>query len=653
MNFFERQAEVRKASARLVWLFVFAVIGIVAVVDFAVWWAMGFPGFETAVGPLAIVTVLTMLMIGLTSWIRTLMLRKGGGGKVATSLGGVAVPEDTADPGLRRYRNVVEEIAIASGMPVPELYLLPHEPGINAFAAGWAPGNAAIAVTQGALDRLNRDELQGVIAHEFSHVVNGDMRLNIRLIGVLAGIVGLAVVGRVLLSGGGSGNRKNNNAGPLIIVALAAIVAGYVGVVFGRLIKAAVSRQREYLADASAVQFTRQTDGIAGALKKIGGLRAGSTLRAGKAEDVSHMLFGEGKKFSSMFATHPPLAKRIRLLDPTFDPAELEQLSQRWAAAPPSGPHEDQARGLAPVPQQYPQSPQAPQPPQPAGRPRAMVQAQPHAVVANVGDPGAGSFAHAGTILRDIPEELLIRARRADTVVPLVFGLLISADSDTRIRQYHMLAARHGRWIADAAWNEGSALTALDAALRLPLSEIAFPALRHRTSEELAAIGASITELVKADGTTSVFEYCLSTLLHRDLHEAIHHNPPWRARHTSLRASHGAVATLFAVLARVGHPDPGAAEAAFHTGLATTLPGVRLPYLPPPQGPFALGAVWPVLDGLSGAEKAKLIEGVVAVIGSDNAMTVEESELLRTVCAVLHCPLPPLVGSQTPAPRSG
>ncbi|ASR36358.1 peptidase M48 [Prauserella marina] len=650
MNFFERQAEVRKASAKLVWLFVLAVIGIVAVIDLAVWWAIGFPTLDVAIGPLAIVTVLTVVTIGLTSWIRTLMLRRGGGGKVAASLGGVAVPEDTADPGLRRYRNVVEEIAIASGMPVPELYLLPHEAGINAFAAGWAPGNAAIAVTQGALDRLNRDELQGVIAHEFSHVVNGDMRLNIRLIGVLAGIVGLAVVGRVLLSGSGSRNRKNNNAGPLIIVALAAMIAGYIGVVCGRLIKAAVSRQREYLADASAVQFTRQTDGIAGALKKIGGLQAGSTLRAGKAEDVSHMLFGEGRKFSSLFATHPPLAKRIRLLDPAFDPAELEQLSHRWAAAPPSGLHEDQARGLAPVSEQHPQAPRSLQPP---GRQQPMVQAQPRAVVANVGDPGSGSFAHAGTILRDIPEDFLIRARRADTVVPLVFGLLISADNDTRVRQYHALAARHGQPVADAAWNEGSALTALDPALRLPLSEIAFPALRHRTSEELTAIGASITELVKADGNTSIFEYCLSTLLHRDLHEAIHNNPPWRARHTSLHRSHGVVATLFAVLARVGHREPGAAEAAFRTGLATTLPGVQLPYHPPPQGPFALGAAWPVLDGLPGHDKAKLIEGVVAVIGSDGAMTVEESELLRTVCAVLHCPLPPLVGSQTAAPRSG
>ncbi|WP_019809630.1 M48 family metallopeptidase, partial [Saccharomonospora halophila] len=257
------------------------------------------------------------------------------------------VPDDTTDPQLRRLRNVVEEIAIASGTPVPDLYVLPNEPGINAFAAGWSPANAAVAVTRGTLERLNRDELQGVIAHEFSHVVNGDMRLNIRLIGLLAGIVGLAVVGRILLAGGGRSGR-NNNAAPLVLVGLAALIAGYIGVVAGRLIKAAVSRQREYLADASAVQYTRQTEGLTGALKKIGGIPTGSNLRSGKVDDVSHMLFGEGRRLSSLLATHPPLPERIRTLDPTFDPAELDRLRNRWSDNPPSGLAEDEALGLGP-----------------------------------------------------------------------------------------------------------------------------------------------------------------------------------------------------------------------------------------------------------------------------------------------------------------
>ncbi|MEV5300147.1 M48 family metalloprotease [Amycolatopsis methanolica] len=208
--------------------------------------------------------------------------------------------------------------------------MLPNEPGINAFAAGWTRGDAAIAVTQGALDRLSRDELPGVIAHEFSHVVNGDMRLNIWLMGVLTGILGLALLGRILLPRGG-GRRQAGSLGPLVLPALVAVIAGYVGVVLGRLIKAGVSRQREFLADASAVQFTRQTEGLAGALKKIAGLPTGSRLHTAKAEDVSHMLFGDSRKFSSLFATHPPLVRRIQLLDPAFDPRELDQLSSRWA----------------------------------------------------------------------------------------------------------------------------------------------------------------------------------------------------------------------------------------------------------------------------------------------------------------------------------
>ncbi|WP_154663807.1 M48 family metallopeptidase, partial [Saccharomonospora iraqiensis] len=349
MNFFERQQAVRKVSARLVWLFVAAVVGIVAVVDLAAWLAFGLGEASTseAVGTLVAVSVVALALIGITSLVRSLLLRRGGGQRVARSLGGVPVPDDTTDPQLRRLRNVVEEIAIASGTPVPDLYVLPHEPGINAFAAGWSPANAAVAVTRGTLERLNRDELQGVIAHEFSHVVNGDMRLNIRLIGLLAGIVGLAVVGRILLAGGGRSGR-NNNAAPLVLVGLAALIAGYIGVLAGRLIKAAVSRQREYLADASAVQYTRQTEGLTGALKKIGGIPTGSNLRSGKVDDVSHMLFGEGRKLSSLMATHPPLPERIRELDPTFDPAELDRLRRRWSENPPSGLAEDEALGLGP-----------------------------------------------------------------------------------------------------------------------------------------------------------------------------------------------------------------------------------------------------------------------------------------------------------------
>ncbi|EHR51090.1 Zn-dependent protease with chaperone function [Saccharomonospora marina XMU15] len=638
MNFFERQQSVRKVSVRLVWLFALAVVGIVAVVDLAAFLAFGLAEAptDTVVTTLAVVSGVTAVLIGLTSWIRTMLLRNGGGARVARSLGGVAVPEDTTDPNLRRLRNVVEEIAIASGAPVPDLYVLPHEPGINAFAAGWSPANAAVAVTGGALERLNRAELQGVIAHEFSHVVNGDMRLNIRLMGVLAGIVGLAVVGRILLAGGGrGGGRRDSGAGALVIVALAALAAGYIGVVAGRLIKAAVSRQREYLADASAVQYTRQTEGLAGALKKIGGLPTGSQLRSSKTEDVSHMLFGEGRKFVSLFATHPPLVERIRVLDPTFDPTELRRLRDQWSAHPPSGLREDAALGLTP----------AATPPPPPPRQAATLPARPDQVAANVGNPAASSYPHAGQLLARIPEDLLDRAHRTDTVVPLSYGLLLSADEQVRYRQYQTLAARFGQPLAEAALREAGSLARLDPELRLPLTEVALPALRHRPAQDIETVLQGITALAAADGRNSLFEYSLSTLLHRELYEAAHRTPPWGRRHTTPRRAHGAIATLLSVLADVGNPEPDVAEAAFRAGLARMLPSTELPYRPPAEGHLALDAAWPALDGLPARAKERLVEAIVAVIGHDGTLTIEESELLRTVCAMLHCPLPPLAGA--------
>src|SRR5689334_4690881 len=286
-------------SARLVFLFIFAVVGIVAVINLAALLAFGRnASSQDLVSIVIVTTILVLASIGLATLFRTVALR-GGGGVVARSVGGVAVPTDTQDPQLRRLRNVVEEIAIASGTAVPEIYILPHENGINAFAAGWSTSDAAVAVTRGALERLNRAELQGVIAHEFSHVVNGDMRLNIRLMGLLFGILFLAIIGRTLTQTGiiaGSGRRDGdrNQGNPLAILGIALLVAGFVGVLVGRLIKAAVSRQREYLADASAVQFTRQTSGIVGALAKIAGLESGSKLRNPKSEEVGHMLFGAG-----------------------------------------------------------------------------------------------------------------------------------------------------------------------------------------------------------------------------------------------------------------------------------------------------------------------------------------------------------------------
>lgn len=406
MDFFERQRKVRAASKWLVFLFVVAVLAITAIVNFVVIAAVVSRQRVTPqqLIPLSVVVSgAVLLMIAAVSIVRTLMLRHGGGVKVAESLGGVPVPQMPTDPRLKRYRNVVEEIAIASSTPVPVLYYLPHEQGINAFAAGYTPADAAVCVTQGSLDRLNRDELQGVIAHEFSHVVNGDMRLGIRLIGVLAGITALSVIGRMLMYSGG-GRSRDSNSVPFWVVGLVVLAAGWIGVFFGRLIKAAVSRQREYLADASAVQFTRQTSGLTGALKKIGGLEAGSRLHSPKTENVSHMLFGEGMNFSALYATHPPLIKRIQVLEPDFTPGKLDQLRQGWFNRPPNGLEEDSRMGLADAPVQQ--------------APRRQLNAREY--TAAIGNPTGASYQAGMRIRKQIPQQLADLAHNSATAVPLI-----------------------------------------------------------------------------------------------------------------------------------------------------------------------------------------------------------------------------------------
>ena len=652
MNFFERQRQVRRHSLRLVLLFAVAVVGIVATVDLAVAVATG--AYHRPRGTLVAVVVATSLVtltvIVLASLFRSLSLR-GGGGKVALSLGGVPVPADTTDPQLRRLRNVVEEIAIASGVPVPEVYVLDGEEGINAFAAGWSPSDAAVAVTRGAVERLNRDELQGVIAHELSHVVNGDMRLNIRLMGLLFGILALAVIGRLAAQSGGSRGRRRDSRGmdAIVLVGFALLVAGYIGVFCGRLIKAAVSRQREYLADASAVQFTRQTAGIAGALKKIAGLPVGSTLANGRAEEISHMLFGTGRRLSSLMATHPPLLKRIQVLDPTVSPAELERLAEQWAAAPPSGLDEDVALGLVRPADTVPAEPSAAAVP-PLLAADTTVPLAPAAVVANVGAPA--EYAHAGAIRDQIPADLLTKARHPETAVPLVLGLLLSSHPEVRAAQRPALVARHGSALAEAAASDADSLAGLHPLLRLVLAELAFPVLRGLPRPDQDALMATVFALIQADGRMSLSEYCLSRLLHRELYESAYLRPPWPARRSSLAANTGAVAILLAVLAQVGHSDPAVAAAAFSAGLRAVLPSSELPYAPPAQGPVALEAGWPALDGLNPTDKAALVAGMVAVISEDGRVTVAEFELLRTICAILHCPVPPMVSGELGAAAS-
>ena len=628
MNFFERQRDLRRMSVRLVLLFAIAVVGIIAVVNVVALFAFG--AFSdrpvNAWGIIGVVSLLTAGAIGLATLYRTATLR-GGGGRVARELGGEYVAEDTTDPQLRRLRNVVEEIAIASGVPVPEVYVLQNETSINAFAAGWSTSDAAVAVTRGAMERLNRDELQGVIAHEFSHVVNGDMRLNIRLMGLLFGILFLTIAGETILRAGfftGGRSRDEKGGGnPLPLIGIALVAAGWIGVVVGRIIKASVSRKREYLADASAVQFTRQTQGISGALKKIAGLRAGSSIQAPKAEEVAHMLFGSGKRRESLFATHPPLADRIKVLEPDFDPAQLDALAAQWDQRPPVGMEEDLALGLA-GPSGTPAAPSVPE----------------TDLIAQVAAPTQASYHHAAAMLASIPQDVLTRARTPHLVLPLVLGLLLSADPQVRGKQKADLATRYGPQLADAAETESLALSTLDPVLHLPLAELAFPALRHRAEAEQQAALQAIYGLVNADGRISVFEYCLASMVASDVYQHLHPQSRWHMQRRPLRRARGEALTLLAVLAQESGSD---AEGAFQAGAAVAFPGEpAVQYVPPQRGVLDLEQGWHALRELDPEGKELLVRAAVTTIGHDRSLSVGELELLRTVCALLQCPLPAL-----------
>ena len=630
MNFFEHQAKARSSSTRMVVLFALAVGGIVLAVDLAVLVLLG-TQMESAGGTAALLfvtTVGTLLVIGLGSMYRMASLCDGGE-SVALQMGATEVPENTPDFQLRRLRNVVEEIAIASGVPVPRLYVMEHEAAINAFAAGYSPSDAAVAVTRGALDRLNRDELQGVIAHEFSHILNGDMRLNIRLMGTLFGIMMLSIVGqRVLVYGRGGGK----NGGAILGVALVALVVGSIGAFFGRMIKAGVSRQRELLADASAVQFTRQTAGLAGALKKIGGLHEGSQLNdQGKAEEVSHMLFGEGLSMSGMFATHPPLLERIRLLEPSFNAQQLQQLSARWLASPPDGAREDIAMGLTGSAPPLP----------PVTRDFSVT---PPMVAAQVGSPADDDYRRAGSIVESLPPELRALAAQRDRVMPLLLGLLVDGDAAIASNQRIEVASRLGETVASQAWSlRDQSLASLHPMLRLPLAALAFPVLRLRPRPELEAFLDATHAMVHADGRVSLFEYCLGKLLEVQVRESL--DPARYARFGGRKPGNvkQEFATLLAVVAHCGNANPMAAQHAYLSGLQRVLPRDHLPYAPPAEGVLALDGVWEGLDALDPLAKQVMVEAITAAISHDGRVSVPESELLRTICGVLHCPLPAML----------
>ena len=634
MDFFEHQAQARVRTWKLVGLFLLAVIAIILVINAVVVAFAEWSRPTEEIRPLTDwdtlrdygelffwTTLFTAGVILVASLFRGAALRQGGG-KVARELGGTPVDPNPRDPLRRRYRNVVEEMAIASGIPVPQIFVLEEESGINAFAAGYSPSDAAIAVTRGTLEKLNREELQGVVAHEFSHIVNGDMRLNIRLIGLLFGILVLAVVGqRMLLAMRFS--RGNRNAGAIMILALVVMIAGYIGLFFGRWIQASVARRREYLADASAVQYTRHPEGISGALKKIGATQQGSKLRA-DSEEVGHMMFGQAK-LSGMFATHPPLEKRIRAVDPNFEPEEFEEIRQRMD-------RHDQAKQA--------EAEEAEQKGSDNGVARSKL--HPEKLAENIGQPQLGQIFAAALLLQGLPKPLEQAAHSDEWAPEVICFLLMSRNPKVRLKQFEIICEDLGLESEQAVNTLLGAGDQLEDRQRLPLLEITFPALRRRPREELEQLHGVIRRLIAADGQISVFEYALARLTELHLREILQPNRAAGGGRKRLAAMPGAARELLSVVALHGQEEAGEGRAALAAGLEKLGLELGEADLPDSDWPSRLDSALGQLDRLKPQDKKRLVAALVATVTHAGRVAPAEAELVRVICATLHVPLPAL-----------
>ncbi|MEN8719996.1 MAG: M48 family metalloprotease, partial [Oceanococcaceae bacterium] len=508
------------------------------------------------------------------------------------------------------------------------------------------PSDAAVAVTRGSLDRFSRDELQAVIAHEFSHILNGDMRLNIRLMGWLFGILVLTIVGRKILHSTRY-SRGGRDRGSALAIGLALVIVGYIGVFFGHLIKAAVSRSREILADASAVQFTRNSSALAGALKKIAGVPAGGLLQDPEVEEVSHMLFAQGLR-ARLFATHPPLFERISALEPGFNArafaTESAALAERFDGIPvanlagnpagdaafaststqPTGALQDATPCVAVSSFDY----QAPS-------------ADPTELLASIGALREHPLRMARQLRDAIPESLLRPAHSPGGAVPVLLGLLLDADAHIQARQRAGIVRHLGEAIAAQALRVYPDCARLHPLQRSPLAAIALPAVRRLPLQQLCGLRDVVPELIHADAHVDIHEYVIGAMLEAQLDDALH---PGRAQvdpRLTLPALANDVGRLLAVMAHAGHVSSHARKMALSAGQARLPPDARID-VALDDWHLHLDGSLRRLDTLSPARKQVLVEALMATMQHDHHINAREYELLRAVCAALHCPLPAL-----------
>jgi Zn-dependent protease with chaperone function len=603
MNFFRAQDEARGRTTKLVVLLVLAIVVLAGTLyALAVLgqhklsrrgeldWFQGDLFFWTA-------GVALIVIIG-GSLLRIAELSKGGGA-IAERLGGRLLTANTADLAERRYLNVVQEMALASGLPVPLCYVIDGDETINAFAAGNSPQDAAVGVTRGALRNLTRDELQGVIAHEFSHIGNGDMKLNLRIIGAIAGLTALAQLGYIFFRL--AGHVRGKNSAPIalgmVLVGVVVLLIGSGGILFGKIIQASVSRQREYLADASAVQFTRNPLGLASALKKVAGL-SGAQREASSAElEAQHMFFAGSAGFlESLFSSHPPIDERIRRVDPAFD-GHIPDVTPVAVtdAEPVSG-----LSGRAVV---------TPPPlPTPARAVPTDLQIQDSVGFRGV-IPGA---------LREASEDPV-------SAMAVVLGLILRHDPAQRAAQLAQAEALAGGEVVKEARRLDALLRAVPAGSRVALLDLSMPALRQLSPAQVAAFRKAL-ERAGYEAEDGLIVLLIQASMRRYL--STEKNPP--SRPGDVAAAYGLV--LSAVVQTSGE-DPSAQGRAYVLGVGVLgMSGLAPTMVPSPQVDLAkVDEALAVIAGQTVPARRQFVRAIGAAMLHDGRAEPAEVEIVRAV----------------------
>lgn len=643
MNFFESQDRAHRKTTQLIILFSLAVVSLVLLVNalvvlFAAFttqgsiaaadWraALASVGWETQ----ALISVGVLLVIGGASLYKIATLA-GGGAAVAEALGGKLIDTNSSDLSERRVLNVVEEMAIAAGLPVPPVYIM-DEDGVNAFAAGFQPQDAVIGVTRGTMQLLNREELQGVIGHEFSHILHGDMRINIRLMGALFGIMVIGMVGYFIMRTFAhsnvrrSSNSNNQGALPFLALGVGLMIIGYAGTFFGNLIKASVSRQREFLADASAVQYTRNPNGIAGALKKIGAASQGSRILHPHAAEASHMFFGQAVRvaFNAFLATHPPLRKRIKRLDPGWD-GKYPELSAAGVDIASSPADSGQTAGFV-----------------------AGVDSEPAAtsLIDSIGQLDEPHIEYSRRLIESVDQAVRLAARTADGAKAVVYALLFAADPATRDRQLSAVEQSERAEIFQLLLSLLPKIGQMQVEYRLPLIDLCMPALKTLYHDQYRDFRLLVLSLMRADGHIDLFEWCLHRLLVRHLEPVYSRVRPPKIRYDDFTRLEKHCAVLLASLAYAGAETENQAGQAFALGMAelgfseVSLPGISKAALREVDEALAR------LNSVTPLQKPRLIKACAQCVMADDKVVPQEVELVRAIADSLDVPLPPRLAGQ-------